>query len=207
MPRFARILLLIAAVIATGAGCFGAPVDYVKAPPSRPPDIKPNPAGARASTGGYEATITPSLATELLVASLPDAAGVYQAGIPVERQNPVPLPDGTAATYPSITVDYSDPAVAGRRLNVTVTDTRGLPVLLAFLEGFNEYRNDTGARYRFDIAESAAWLSFTYESGGGSGSVIVAYRKRFIIQIDGTAGIAEDELIRFAESFNYDKLR
>jgi len=208
-----RIILAAAGIALIGSGCFGAP-EYQSAPPAVPPDIEPNVEGGKASTGGYEATITPSIDTQKLAEVLPKELTSFIAGEAVEHKNPAPLPDGTATFYTSLDREYTRMVGdAPEILRITITDTRGIPVLLAFLENFTEYESDGGYRKLVLINEVSenGWWSYNYgpnkDESSGSGNFIMKHRDRFLIQIDGGSGIKADEILEAANALDLEPLR
>jgi hypothetical protein len=216
MPESRQLLLLMtacAALILLGASCFGRKTEFVEAPKSEPVHVEPNLEGARASTGGQEATITPQLDTEKLAAALPDPETLgtsVTAGEVVERLNPVPLPDGTRTEYVSVEREYVLKKDGGDViLRATLSDTRGIPVVSAFTRSFSEFRTDEGYRRPADVRGTEAWIQYTYDPAGvrsGFGSLTMLYRERFLIQIDGSMGLSESDLIAFAEMFDLERL-
>ncbi len=209
--------LFAAAVIIVGAGCFSKKSEtpsYTPAEPSSAVTVPPNAPGANASTGGYETTVTPELATPTLVSSLPDPSKLqgFTADEPKETKNPIPLPDGTRDEYTSIDRTYTKAGGTNDevRVHVIVSDTRSIPVLTAFVNNFTEFSNADGYRKRITIEGTDAWILYTNDparSRGGFGGLTMLYRGRFLIQIDGTLGTTEDDLVAFASAFDFSKFR
>lgn len=204
--------IIMGSLLLLGAGCFQK-TEYIEAPESAPVHVEANLEGAKASTGGQEATITPQLKTEKLVDALPDPDNLKdtEADQPKEQFNPVPLPDGTRTEYTSVAREYTvqkdDETIT---LQVTISDTRGIPVVSAFTKSFTEFDTEDGYRRPFDFNGTEAWVQYTYDPEGlknGFGSFTMLYRERFLIQIDGSLGMSEDELIEFAEAFDYEQLK
>lgn len=209
MRTYPGLAITLSIVLLTGGGCFGQQVEYEPAPPAVQQEIEPNLEGARASTGGHEATITPSIDTEILVSVLPEEVADFKLDTPVEQLNPVPLPDGTATLYTSLAAEYSRTNETGHFVRVNISDTRGIPVLLAFIDGYQTYENDLGYRKSLDIKDVNAWLTYdtSEDKTKGTGSVVLVYRDRFLFQVDGSAGVTEEELTAFANAFDLNKLK
>ncbi|MBD3251177.1 hypothetical protein GF380_01760 [Candidatus Uhrbacteria bacterium] len=203
--------LLITSALLFGAGCFEQ-TEYVEAPESAPVHIDPNLEGAKASTGGRDATITPQINTAKLVRAFPDPYDLKNttATEPVERFNPVPLPDGTRTEYTSVERTYLYQKEGSEiRIQTTIIDTRGIPVISAFVDSLTEFVSEDGYRKQTELNGVDAWIQYTYDPEGlkdGFGSFTYLYRERFLIQIDGSLGWSEQELLQFAEAFNYDEL-
>lgn len=212
LTRTFEAICIVSCLIIVGSGCDGRQT-YERAREANPVRIEPNRTGALASTGGHETTVTPQMPTERLVQTLPDTlnAEFRATSAPIEHTHPIPLPDGTRSAYTSVTRDY-EKQERGKAVHVrvTVSDTRGIPVLYAFMKSFTEYRNEDGYRSKEKVRNEEGWLQYTYDpsgSEGGFGSFIMLYRERFLIQIDANAGIKESDIIRFAETIHYDPLR
>ncbi len=95
-------------------------------------------------------------------------------------------------------------------IHTSLTDTRSIPVLTAFLDSYSEYSNETGMRKQISSQGETAWL--TYRMGGGSpensfGSIVMLYRNRFLIQIDGNIGVPQTELEKILNSYHFDKMK
>jgi hypothetical protein len=200
-----------------GGGCFKKPepaVSYIPAGSSSAISVSPNPEGGDASTGGNDVTVTPQLNTPLMVDALPDPAAFSGtvAGEPKENKNPIPLPDGTRDEYTSVERTYTKGkgTDAEVRIHVTVSDTRGIPVLSAFVDNFNEFSGPDGYRKKTSIANTDAWILYTYDpekNRNGFGGLTMFYRGRFLIQIDGTLGVTEDELTAYANAVDFTKFQ
>lgn len=205
-----RLAAYLALAALAGAGCKQT-VSYVKAPPSGEPAlIKPNLEGAKASTGGASATITPPLATALLVQSLPEPKPPWTESTPVESKLPVPLPDGTRTEVTRVDREYVKSGDAAKNIRLSLTDTRGIPALLLFIQSFEAFQNDGGYRRSIKINDAPAWLTYTYgpnREADGTGSIVFIYRERFLIQIDGGLGVSADELQLLAAALRLDALR
>lgn len=213
MKRFASFLLAILTLTTVGAGCFEKREEYVPAPEPETIDIAPNAEGGEAARGGYDVTLTPALKTEKLIAALPakDANPSFKGDQPVETLNPVPLPDGTKSEFPSVERRYNSTgeATSDTIVNVSLADTRGLPVLTAFLNSLQEYETEDGYRKSTDINGNGAWITYIHDpagNGSGFGSLTMLYRDRFLIQIDGNLGTSEEDLLIFARAFDFDEL-
>ncbi len=205
-----RILALGATLAILGAGCLKPAADYLKAPTSTPIEVKPNVEGSKASTGGAEATITPPLATELLVQSLPKPPEGWTATTPVESKQPVPLPDGTRSEVTRLESEYVKGGDAVKNVKISITDTRGIPALLLFIESYEESAGESGYRKKMDAGGAPAWLTYAFgpnREADGTGSVTLIYRQRFHIQLDGGTGVSASDLTNLVSSFNFDALK
>lgn len=194
-------------VSALGAGCWlsGDRTDFVEAPPLPPVEVLPNKEGALASTGGMEATVTPIIATELLVKTLPGTLNGFSAQEPLEIRHPVPLPDGTRSEYVSVEREYLFSDGGRGNVLVTISDTRGLPVLTAFMKSIQTFDDGSTHRTQTDIQGVPAWVTFTEDAsqqGRGAGSVNMLYRGRFLIQVDASGNLTERQLKDFVASFD-----
>jgi len=206
-------VLAVLLFLCIGGGCFKAaepPAPYIPAPPSADINVPPNPAGAEASTGGAPVTVTPQLKTSLMVNALPSTS--FQNGItadePKEAKNPVPLPDGTRDEY--ITVERTYTSGEGTdeevRYHVSISDTRGIPVLTAFVKNFNEFDSPDGYRRKVNISGTDAWILYTYDPAKnreGFGGLTMLYRDRFLIQVDATLGATEEDIVRLASAIDF----
>ena len=212
MQRSVTILCTSCLVLILGAGCFQKTEDYIEAPKPPETDIEPNIEGARASTGGFEATVTPIIKTERLIRALPpeDAVDAYAGETPTERKDVVPLPDGTQGEYVSVKRNYVKSAADSETIvQAVLTDTRSLPILTAFLESYSEYDNDSGYRKLIDVMGNEAWVTYMHDASGsglGFGQCTMLYRERFLVQIVGNMGVTEDELVAFARAFTLEEL-
>lgn len=201
---------LVLSLLLLGVGCSRPDTSYVPAPQTNAPAVPPSVEGGKASTGGENTTVTPILATALLVAAMPQTNSDLTADEAQETRNPVPLPDGTRAEYVSVFRAYhlkNDGDV--KDINVTLTDTRGIPALYAFLDSYAERNSDTDYRRTTRIGDQDAWITYSLGPNGdadGTGSIVFLYHKRFLIQIDGSAGVSAEKLATFAERFNIDTL-
>jgi hypothetical protein len=217
MRKRAGLLFAAAVLVVGGAGCFSKKSEtpaYTPAGSTGEITVPPNAAGANASTGGYDTTVTPELATPTLVGALPDPSALpgFEADEPKESKNPVPLPDGTRDEFTSVDRTYTKAKGTPDevRVHVSVSDTRSIPVLTAFVSNFSEFSNADGYRKRVTIEDSDAWILYTYDPArtrGGFGGLTMLYRGRFLIQIDGTLGTTEADLAAFAAAFDFSKFR
>lgn len=202
-----RFVTLIALSSLLGAGCFGSP-SFVPAPATAPVDVSPTMEGGKASTGGNSTTVTPMLETERLVDALPAApAGWTAADEAVELRNPVPLPDGTRGEYVTITQEFRS---AQGAIMASLTDTRGIPALSAYLEGYADHEDETGYRRHFGVNADNGWVTYAYGPNGesdGSGSLVLLIRNRFILQLDGSAGVTAGDLMNLALATNWNALK
>ncbi|MEN9558526.1 MAG: hypothetical protein RL141_895 [Candidatus Parcubacteria bacterium] len=200
-PLFAALALIL-----FGAGC-SRTTAYTPAPPTGDIEVVPSAEGARASTGGQPATITDALRTEQLVSALPPNHGGWVGGEVAEIRNPIPLPDGTRAEYAGVTREYS---AGANTLRVTLTDTRGIPALTAFLDSYEARNTGEGYRAQIPIGTSHGWITYTYgdtREAGGSGSLTLLYRNRFLIQCDGSVGISAETIAQFVEKMDFETLQ
>lgn len=207
----AAAIVLVVPLLLMGAGCSHPDTSYVPAPqPAPAANVPPSVEGGKASTGGVSATVTPELATTLLVSALPQVGGDVAADETVETHNPTPLPDGTRAEYTTVMRAYHLKTDAGLEdVTVTLTDTRGIPSLYAFLDSYAERNSDTDYRRPTRVGDQDAWITYTLGPNGdadGTGSITLLYHKRFLIQIDGSSGVSAEALARFAERFDLDAL-
>lgn len=191
----------------TGFGCKSQP-EYVPAPKTPFFQVPASPEGGKASTGGESATITPPLATNLLVQALPPATDEWGAGEPVESLNPAPLPDGTRTEYVTVTRVYSNGDE--KTVSLSLTDTRGIPAVYAFLDSYAERSDEAGFRRAVKVGDLDGWVNFAYgpnREADGSGSLFLLFNERFLIQLDGGVGVTPDMLTSLASRFNFDALR
>lgn len=204
----------ILACLVTGAGCFGKTTPYIKSP-SQPAEVnvKPNVEGSKASTGGIQTTVTPSLETSSLANILPDD-NVLKGFVPStvqEKINPVPMQDGTRAEFSTVTKSFSKTENdLTTTIQASLTDTRSIPVLTAFIDSYAEYSNERGTRKALSVQGEKAWI--TQQNNGtdeieGFGSITMLYRNRFLIQIDGNVGISQDQLIKVLNEYHFDQLK
>ncbi len=217
MHRRIGLLFALTLLLSIGGGCSKnteKPVSYIPAAPSAPSVVTPNTQGANAASGGYESTVTPALETSRLVAAFPDVSAMtgFEADEPRETKNPVPLYDGTRDEYTSIDRTYirSKGTDQEIRLHLTLSDTRSIPVVTAFEKNFTEFTNTDGYRKRVTVNGTDAWVLYTYDparSKAGFGGLTMLYRGRFLIQIDGTLGTTEEDLVRVASQFDFTKLQ
>ncbi|MFA5129526.1 MAG: hypothetical protein WC477_01250 [Patescibacteria group bacterium] len=214
MKRWLPIFLLAMTTIIAGWGCTKKTTQqFVPAPSSSATStVAPNAAGGTASTGNMPATVTPEMNTETLVKALPDDGVLpgYQSAVPEEKKNPVPLPDGTKAEYTTLVKIFTTSTQDSTRVvSVSITDTRGLPVLTAFLDSYAPYLNDSGYRKKIDVSDQA-WITYTNDPTGGPdgfGNVTMLLNNRFLIQIDGNKGVTAETLQLAASSVHQDALR
>lgn len=197
-----------------GAGCFRKPNQYIPSPPQPAViSVPANTEGANASTGGIQATVTPSLESEMLVKILPSDNFLkgFTASIPEEKKNPVPMQDGTRTEFSTITKSFSKTAYNQViTIQASLTDTRSIPVLTAFLDSFSEYANERGTRKKIMVQGETAWLTYQKNSGDdsvGFGSITMLYRNRFLIQIDGNLGVTQDELVQVLNGYDFSELK
>lgn len=207
------VVVISLSLILVGAGCGRLDTSYVPAPPTDAPAVPPSTEGGKASTGGETTTVTPVLATTLLVSAMPQVKGNLSADETKETRDPVPLPDGTRTEYVSVYRTYhlksGDDSADSKDINVTLTDTRGIPALYAFLDSYAERNSDSEYRRMTRVGDQDAWITYSLGANGdadGTGSIVLLYHKRFLVQIDGSAGISAEVLARFAEQFNFDTL-
>lgn len=212
--KFSTVVCTTIVCIIGGAGCFRKSVPYTQSPPQQEViDVQPNSEGAKASTGGIQATVTPSLDSQLLAGILPDDKSLegYSSTVAEEQKNPVPLQDGTRADFLTMTKTF-ERSDENRfySIRASLTDTRSIPVLTAFLNSYSEYSNELGVRKKLSIQGESAWL--TYRMGGsdpesGFGSIIMLYRNRFLIQIDGNMGVRQKILESILNAYHFDQMK
>lgn len=206
-----RFLISFVALSLLGFGC-AKPPSYVKAPESTPIEVPATPEGAKASTGGESATITPTINTAILVQAFPEEQKeMWSADEPVEMKNPIPMPDGTRSEYVAVARTYqvaqADGTTAARAV---LTDTRGIPALTIFVNGYFEHGDEWSYRKKIKIADQDAWLSYGKGPNGdadGIGSVTFLFRDRFLLQLSGEPGLSPEALIALASAFHWDVLR
>jgi len=204
---YARWFLATALLATVGFGCWwNQKPSYVPAEPVNQIEVTPSVEGGQASTGGESATITPNTAIDILIAALPAVGDGWTAADPVEKRDPVPLPDGTRAEYVSIQRAYQfDKNGTEDGLEFLLTDTRGIPALLAFVDSYAERRDAAGYRTAIKIGDQDAWLTYAFGANAeqdGSGSIMFVLRERFIIQIDAKQGTSVQTIMTLAERFN-----
>jgi hypothetical protein len=192
-----------------GVGCKKKAVIFTPAPETKPVEVPKNVEGAQASTGGYDTTVTPSLAPSLLAAALPpdDALEGFGASTPVEEKNPVPLPDGTRAEYSTLKKSY---VKENASISVTITDTKSLPVLTAFIQSYQPYENTSGARWETVIDDATGWITTSKSPDTEetiAASFLMLYRGRFIIQMSGNLGVTAENLLTLARALDLKQLR
>ena len=200
-----------------GAGCFEKDKTYIEAEitPATLEPQKESYEGAMASRGGYEATITSEIDGQILANALPDDDLLigYLAGIPTETKYPVPDLEGKRTEYSSLTKVYEASLPdRGQSLTITITDTRGLPVLTSFIDSYAVYETDAGYRMMIDGGHEnfTAWMTYHRAIGddvGGFGSITALYRDRFLLQIDGNMGVTETDLKTLLEGVHFDLLQ
>lgn len=213
--RIIAAFILVITTTLLGAGCFEKPRPYVQALPDEETiTVAPTKEGGEASTGGQtDVTITPKLETQSIADAMPtpDALNGFSASTPVESTSPVPMPDGTRTDFPTVTVTFSrQDADAIRIIEVSLTDTRSIPVLTAFLSSYSAYENERGHRTPVEIAGETGWVTYTKtpdDTNRGFGALTMLYRGRFLIQINGNAGITEEDLVRTAKAFRFETLQ
>lgn len=192
-----------------GVGCQKRTPVFTPAPQSVPIEVPKNTEGAKASTGGYDVTVTPSLNPSLLAAALPSDTALegFSAGIAVEEKNPVPLPDGTRAEYSTLKKSYTK---EGMSISVMITDTKSLPVLTAFIQSYQPYENPSGARREVVIDDATGWITTSKSPDANetiASSFLLLYRGRFIIQMSGNLGVSTDDLLTLARALDLKQLR
>lgn len=203
--------LLLSSLALVGFGCEPRKPSFVPAAEQPSFQVPPSAEGGKASTGGQSATVTPMLSTETLARSLPESTGPWKADEPVESKLPIPLPDGTRTEYVSLARDYHLKDEEGKLIHVTIADTRGIPALTAFLESYSP-REEKDGHYRkaVTIGNEQGWLTYTQSEEGdverGSGSIVLLFHERFLIQLDGSAGVSADTLTSLANAFRFDAL-
>lgn len=212
--RPALVLLAIFAGVIGGAGCFRAPSSYTQSPSSGTViDVPPNKRGAEASSGGAQATVTPALETRLLVEVLPanDVLKGFSASIAREEKNPVPMPDGTRTEFTTVSKSFTK--TEGSRslaIQASLTDTRSIPVLTAFIDSYSEYSNNGSKRKKIFIKDQPAWLTYQVTSGDvseGFGSLVMLYRNRFLLQLNGNLGVTEEQLADVLKGYRFEMLQ
>lgn len=200
------------AVIVGGAGCSKKQASYIESPASQKSEIRvePNVEGGKAATGGASATMTPSIDSSILANALPSDTALtgFKASVAEERMNPVPMQDGTRSDFKTLTKEFSATTDNRTRIIRTlITDTRSIPVLTAFIDSYSEYSNETSSRTKINIKDGEAWLTYQKNEAEGYGSVVMLYRERFLIQIDGNLGVSKDDLISALNAYRVDQLK
>lgn len=207
-----RAIAVINIVLATaffGAGCTGRSGAFIPASEIKPADVPKTTEGAKASTGGHDVTVTPSLDPQLLAMALPTDRALkdFKAGDVVEEKNPVPLPDGSRAEYSTLKKSF---VKGDATINVAITDTKSLPVLTAFIQSYRPYENSSGARWEVAIDDATGWMTTSQTSDADriiASSFLMLYRDRFIIQINANLGVTTDELLVLARAIDLKRLR
>lgn len=205
------IICLIAGLIG-GAGCSRKQAKYIESPTSTASEIRvaPNLEGAKASTGGIASTVTPSLNPQVLANALPedDSMKPYTASVAEEKMNPVPMQDGTRSDFSTLTKTFTKSGGDGSLvIKASLTDTRSIPVLTAFIDSYSEYSNDQAVRKKLTVQGETAWLTYQQGVAGGYGSVVMLYRGRFLIQVDGNLGVTQEDLIIALNAYHFDQLK
>jgi hypothetical protein len=203
------------ACVVGGIGCFrNGSTPYIPNTEKINPVLIPaNIEGGKASTGGIQATITPVLETQSLVDALPgeDSLEGYTATVPKETSYPVPLQDGTRTEYTNVSKSFTRSADGDVVvIQTALSDTRSIPALTAFLQSYSAFDQTLIERKRITVQDETAWLTYRKNSSDaieGYGSMVMLYRNRFLITIDGNLGVTQDELIRFLDAFHFDKLK
>jgi hypothetical protein len=210
--RFSFFMIALACIL-FGAGCFQKERPYIPSSPTKSVNVPATSEGAKASTGGIQATVTPSLETSMLVKALPDEGTdkTYKASVAEEKKNPVPTQDGTRTEFTTVSKTFTK-EIGGAMISIqaSITDTRSIPVLTAFIQSYAEFTNERASRKKIPIENETAWLTYSKENAtdaNGFGSVTMLYRNRFLIQIDGNLGVTEDELLEYLRGYHFDLLR
>lgn len=211
MQQIRPLVIICLGVAFLGLGCGPREPSYIPAEEQTPIQVEPNAEGGKASTGGESATVTPELPTATLLAAFPQPKDGWSAGDAIETKNPVPLPDGTRAEYTVLARNYEQegPDVF-YTIHATLTDTRGIPALTAFLDSYFERSDDDGYRKKTDVAGTSGWVTYSNSTPGdvdGSGSVVVLIHGRFLLQLDGGPGSTEEALLDLANSFSREVLK
>lgn len=206
--RFAAIGISAFGLMCFGIGCNKTPA-YVPAPETTPIEIPPTKEGAQASTGGYDTTITPQLDSALLVAALPpdNALADFEAKTPVEEKQPVPLPDGTRGEYSTLKKTY---VKGSSSIDLSITDTRSLPVLTAFIQSYQPYESPSGSRWEVVVGDATGWMTDSKSPDTDMSiacSFLMLYKGRFIIQMNGNTGISKEDLLILARALDLKPLR
>lgn len=209
---FLKASAFLCACLIGGAGCFQKKTTIIESPTSTESEIRvsPNLEGAKASTGGIQATITPVLNSVSLASALPedDALKGFTASAVQETKDPVPMQDGTRSEFATVTKTFTkQDKVQTLAIKASITDTRSIPVLTAFIESYSEYTNDVSMRKKIRIQDTDAWLTYQRQDGGGYGSVTMIYRGRFLIRIDGNLGISQDQLLQTLNAYQFENLK
>lgn len=217
MRNTSRITITLSAIIAcviSGAGCFHKQTTFVPSTPTPAViDVPASTEGAKASTGGIQATITPVLDTGALANVLPDDSTQkdFKASVADEQKNPVPMQDGTRTEFTTVSKTFTktdgDQTIT---IQTAITDTRSIPVLTAFIDAYKEFTTDQTSRKKVPIQNNTAWLTYSKDSAtatNGFGSITMLYRNRFLIQIDGNLGVTQDELLAFLNAYHFDQLK
>ena len=214
IPGITITLSAIIACVIGGAGCFHKQTPFVPSTPaSAVIDVPASSEGAKASTGGIQATITPVLDTGSLAGVLPDdtTQNDFKASVADEQKNPVPLQDGTRTEFTTVSKTFTkidgDQVIT---IQTAITDTRSIPVLTAFIDAYKEFSTDQTSRKKIPIQNETAWLTYSKDSTGsanGFGSITMLYRNRFLIQVDGNLGVTQDELLTYLNAYHFDQLK
>ena len=128
----------------------------------------------------------------------------------MESKQPVPLPDGTRSEVTRVDREYVKSGDAAKNVKISITDTRGIPALLLFIESYEESAGESGYRKKMDADGVPAWLTYAFgpnREADGTGSVTLIYRSRFHIQLDGGTGVSASDLTNLVSSFNFDALK
>lgn len=214
-----RALLFLACTVSfVGAGCGSKksgeyiPDRFVEEKIDVPASVE----GSKASTGNTEnVSVVPQMDTRILTESLPgkDLLDDYTSDIPTERRSPIPLPDGKRTESVSVHRIYiQDSGNEGEKniIEASIADTRGLPVLTAFMKSYTSFDTDSGYRKQKEINGADVWITYTKDPAGGEqgfGTLIALYRDRFLIQIQGNMGSSEEKLVQVFEGFDFKKLQ
>jgi hypothetical protein len=214
MKRALTICLLISAIAFFGWGCAKKTPFIPAQPTGTSAAVAPNVPGAQASTGNLTATVTPEISSSILANAMPDDTILfgYSANVSQEQKNPVPMPDGTRTEYTTLQKTYTSfTGDETKIVQVSITDTRSLPVLTAFMDSYSPYQNDSGYRKQFRHDDTVtAWLTYMNSPDGderGFGSVTMMIHGRFLVQIQGNKGVTADELQSVAASIHQNALQ
>lgn len=207
--RAIAVINVLLATVFFGAGCTRRSGTFVPAPEGKPAEAPKTTEGARASTGGHDVTVTPSLDPKILATTLPPDRALkdFKASETVEEKNPVPLPDGSRAEYSTLKKSF---AKGDATISVSITDTKSLPVLTAFIQSYRPYENSSGARWEVAIDDATGWITTSRTSDADhiiASSFLMLYRDRFIIQMNANLGVTTEELLTLVRAIDLKQLR